>query len=152
NEFDGVRFAPARYFASLGQAADDAQVHPAIVDEVLFDGLAELPFAGPLLARGERYRGLLPQAVVQVWILRAQRVLHKERSVLLTLAAEAHCVGQVEAGMYIQTELDVVADRCAHCLQLLQCRAHCDSRLQYVTLLRQAPAQELPAFGDVLAT
>ena len=136
DQFDRVRLAPAGHFASLGQAADDTHVDPTVVDQVLFDRFAKLPLAGPLLARCDRHRGLLPQAVVQVWILRAQRVLHEEGSVLLALATQAHGVGQIESGMYIQTELDVVADGGAHCFQLLQGRPNCDSRLQHVALLR----------------
>ena len=59
-QLDLVRLAPARDFARLGDPADDAQVDPAVVDQVFLDDLAELPLARELLPGRERHRGLLP--------------------------------------------------------------------------------------------
>jgi hypothetical protein len=43
---DVARLAPASHLAGLGDAADDAQIDPGKVDQILLDRLAEVPLGG----------------------------------------------------------------------------------------------------------
>src|SRR5262249_21399015 len=89
-QLDAVRLAPPRHLARFGDAADDAQVDPAVVDQILVDQLAELPFAGELLAGRERHRCLFAQASIATRVFRTERVLHEERTELLAGAAQSN--------------------------------------------------------------
>src|SRR5262245_22356303 len=55
-ELDVVGLAPARDLPGLGDPAADAEVDPAVLDQVLLHQLAEIPLRGELLAGGERNR------------------------------------------------------------------------------------------------
>ena len=84
------------------------KVETAVVEQVLLQDLAELPLAGELLADGQRHAGLLPHHAQAGGILAAQRILDEERAVLLHLSAEVNGVRRIEAGMHVDTDLDLL--------------------------------------------
>ena len=65
--------------------------------------------------------------------------------ILLDLAAKSQRVGHIEPGVDIEAELDLVANRFAHRLELRDGRAHSFPRFEQVPALGEAPADELPA-------
>src|SRR5438105_5648583 len=97
-QLDAVGLAPASDLASLGQTANDTQIDTAVVDQVFFNQLAELPLAGELFAGGQRNGGLLAETMVQVRVLGPQRILHEEGAEWLAGATQAHRVSQIQAG------------------------------------------------------
>ena len=61
DQVDVVGLAPPRDLLALGDARADGRVDAGVVDQVLFDELAVLPFAGELLAGRQWHAGARPQ-------------------------------------------------------------------------------------------
>src|SRR5436305_7614651 len=145
DQVDVVGLAPPRDLLALGDARADGRVDAGVVDQVLLDELAVLPFAGELLACRQRHTAARPQGPIAVRILRAQRVLHEVGPVRFDRAAQRGGVDGVEPRVHVQADLHVLTQGRAHGLALMQQRAHRLARLQHVARTRQAPAHELVA-------
>src|SRR5215207_8412050 len=130
----------------LREAAGDTEVHAGVVDPFSLDELTELPLRAELLARGKGHGTAQPQHLVGSRVFGAQRVLDKERAHWLGLAAEEEGVGHVQAGVGVQDNLDVLADRLADRPELLKGGEDGAPGLEDLALLWEAPAYEPPSF------
>ena len=147
HHLDVVRLAPAGDLPGLGKAAHDAQIDARVVDPLVLDHLAEPPLAAELLARRQRHPGARAQGLERIGVLAAQRVLDEIGPELLGLGAQPQRVGQIQPGVHIKGQLDLVADGLAHRLDLLDRGRHCAARLKQLALAGQPPAHKLPALG-----
>ena len=129
-ELDVVGLTPAGNLARFGEAADDAEVNAGVVDPLFFDQLAEFPFGRELLACGQRHTGTRAQRFERVGVLAAQRIFDEEGIELFHLLAEPDGFGQVEAGVDVEADLDLLAQSFAHRLELLDRLAHGLPRLE----------------------
>ncbi len=107
---DVVTLGPPSYLARLGDAAGDAEVGPHEVDEVLVEQCPKFPLAAELLSGGEGYAGPRTQLAIGLRALGTQRVFDEERPGGLKLTAQQQRVRRVETGVYVEQQLDVVAD------------------------------------------
>ena len=83
-----VSLAPVGDLQRLSEPPDDAEVDAGIAYELLLDDLAERPFAGPLLAGGDREVDVASDGPIAAGILGAQGVFDKEGLERLQLPAQ----------------------------------------------------------------
>ena len=102
-------FAPACNLARLGESTTNAEINARIVNPFFFDQLAKFPLGAKLLTCGQRHMGTGAQGFEGIWILRAQRVFNKERACRFYFAAKPKHIGQIQAGMHVKSNLNIVA-------------------------------------------
>ena len=139
---DIVGLAPAGDLRGFGEPAGDAQVDPRVVDPLFLDQLAELPLRAKLLAGRQRHVVRGRNVLNESGVLAAQRVFDEERPERLDLLAQPDRIGQVQPGVDIEGQLDLVADRLAHGLELLDRRLHRLARLQDLARPAASPSAQ----------
>ena len=108
-----VHFGHGREFLALGDAAGVADVHPQIVDQLLLDQLAKGPLGRQLFAGAQGHVRVGPQGGEGSRVLRADRILHKERTELGDRIAQLDGARRRQPGVHLEDHLDLLSDRLA---------------------------------------